>query len=65
MVNGKKIDLTYSQFIPEKEDIKFTKVVVKKKADLMRIRSVNVRYELLKNRVEKCLRENVNGLKDK
>lgn len=63
VVNGKKIDLTYSQFIPEKKDIKFTKIVVKKKADLMHIRSVNVRYELLKNRVEKCLSEN--GLKDK
>lgn len=44
-----KNDLTYDQF-SDKKDISFTKVMYKTKKDLMRIRSVRVRYVLLKEK---------------
>lgn len=50
-IDGKKVDLTYDQF-SDKKDISFTNVMYKSKKDLMKIRSVRVRYVLLKKKID-------------
>ena len=55
IIDGVKIDLTFSQFIPDKADIKFDKVVEKNKNDLLKIKNVRVRYQLLKTKVSDVL----------
>jgi hypothetical protein len=52
IIDDNKIDLTFEQFIGDKDDIVFDKVVPKTKDDLMRIWNVKKRYYLLKQRVE-------------
>ena len=56
-IDGNKIDLTFNQFIGRKDDIAFTNIIVKSKADLMRIGNVRSRYEVLKKKVEAYLAE--------
>ena len=51
IIDGVKIDITFSQFFPDKADIEFDKVVEKKEKDLLRIRNVRLRYQLLKKKV--------------
>ena len=51
-IDGKKIDLTFNQFIGEKDDIIFKKIVVKEKKELMKIGNVRRRYKILKEKVE-------------
>lgn len=58
IIDGVKIDLTFSQFIPDKADIKFDKVVEKNKKDLLRIKNVCARYQLLKTKVSDILIRN-------
>lgn len=54
-VNGEKIDLTFNQFIGSKNDIVFTKIVTKRKEDLMKISNVKNRYTKLKTNVDRYL----------
>lgn len=58
-IDGEKVDLTYDQF-SDKKDILFTNIICKSKNDLMKIRSVKVRYILLKERVDKYFAEREN-----
>jgi len=55
VVNGQKIDFTFSQFVGSKDDITFEKVITKKKEDLMKISNVRKRYQILKSKVENYL----------
>lgn len=55
-IDGKKVDLTYDQF-SDKKDIAFTNIIYKSKKDLMKIRSVRVRYALLKGKIDKYFAE--------
>lgn len=51
-IDGEKVDLTYDQF-SDKKDISFTNIMYKSKKDLMKIRSVRIRYVLLKEKIDK------------
>ena len=55
VVDGKKIDLTFSQFLKDKNDICFTNIVVRRKDQLLKISNVRERYTILRNRVEEEL----------
>ncbi len=52
IIDGKKVDLTASQF---DNDIHFDKVVLKKKDQLIKIDNVRKRYYILKGRVDNYL----------
>lgn len=56
-INGEKIDLTSSQFFPDRNDISFSKIVYKDKRSLLRIKDVKDRYIILKEKVEIKLME--------
>lgn len=56
-VNGQKIDLTFKQFCENKGDIDFKNIIIKKKEDLLHIRNVKERYEILRQRVELYLKK--------
>jgi len=55
IIEGKKYDLTFEQFIGDKDDIVFDKVVSKTKDDLMKIWNVRKRYKILKDKVDEYL----------
>lgn len=55
VINGEKIDWTFEQFVGDKEDIKFEKIVVKTHFELMKIHNVRSRYLLLKQKVDDYL----------
>lgn len=57
LIDGNKIDLTYSQFI-NKPDINFTNICYKQKEELLKIKSVRYRYFLLKRNVLRILNLN-------
>ena len=58
IIDGQEIDFTFSQFIPDKSDIEFDKVVVKTKKDLLKVKNVSLRYNLLKTKVADMLNQN-------
>ena len=55
IIENKKVDLTFEQFIGDKDDIVFDNIVSKTKDDLMRIRNVRERYKLLRGKVDEYL----------
>lgn len=57
-IDGKKVDLTYAQFLENKNDIFFTDIIYKTKKDLMKINSVKNRYLLLKRRLDDYINNN-------
>jgi hypothetical protein len=56
-IDGVKIDLTFNQFVGDKDDIIFITIVEKQKSDLLKIANVRQRYEILKKKVESYLSE--------
>ncbi|HAB52722.1 MAG TPA: hypothetical protein DCQ26_01235 [Marinilabiliales bacterium] len=56
IVNGMKIDLTFEQFVGDKDDIVFDNIVVKTKNDLLKISNVRSRYQLLSRKIDEYLR---------
>uniref|UniRef100_N2AHF6 Uncharacterized protein n=1 Tax=Eubacterium plexicaudatum ASF492 TaxID=1235802 RepID=N2AHF6_9FIRM len=54
MIDGKKVDLTASQF---QKEIYFDKIVLKKKDQLLKIANVRQRYHILKERVDNYIAE--------
>jgi hypothetical protein len=59
IIDGKKIDLTFDQFIGDKDDIVFDIIVSKTHDDLMRIYNVKSRYLLLKQKVDEYLKDKI------
>lgn len=57
VIDGKKIDLTFNQFMHDKADIKFDRIVTKTHDELMKIGNVRRRYLLLKQKVDTYLSE--------
>ena len=55
VINGQKIDWTFEQFVGDKDDIEFEKIVVKTHFALMKIHNVRSRYLLLKQKVDEYL----------
>ena len=55
IIDGKKIDLTFDQFIGDKDDITFENTVIRTHNELMRIWNVQKRYKLLKVKVDEYL----------
>lgn len=56
IIDGERIDLTFKQFLPDKADIVFENIKIIDKSRLTRIKSVNVRYQILKKRYESLAR---------
>lgn len=55
-IDGKKIDLTIEQ-IGNVPDVKYTKIITKSRNSLLKNKSTSTRYFLLKERVEKRIKE--------
>lgn len=55
-INDEKIDLTFNQFADRRNDITFKRIVIKQKEELMKIRNVRHRYEILKKKLRVTLK---------